>query len=48
MAADGYARMTGNLGVAIATSGPGATNLITGIAGAYYDSIPDIMAFDHY
>lgn len=40
MAAEGYARMTGNLGVALATSGPGATNLITGICCAYYDSIP--------
>ncbi len=40
MAADGYSRATGNMGVAIATSGPGATNLVTGIAGAYFDSIP--------
>ena len=40
MAADGYARSSGGIGVAIGTSGPGATNLITGIAGAYYDSIP--------
>jgi acetolactate synthase-1/2/3 large subunit len=40
MAADGYARSSGNLGVAIATSGPGATNLITGICCSYYDSIP--------
>jgi acetolactate synthase-1/2/3 large subunit len=40
MAADSYARVTGNLGAAIATSGPGATNLITGICCAYYDSIP--------
>jgi acetolactate synthase-1/2/3 large subunit len=43
MAADGYARSSGNLGVAIATSGPGATNLLTGIAGCYYDSIPTIF-----
>lgn len=39
-AADGYARATGRVGVCIATSGPGATNLITGIATAYMDSIP--------
>jgi acetolactate synthase-1/2/3 large subunit len=39
-AADGYARSTGKLGVMIATSGPGATNTITGIANAYMDSIP--------
>jgi len=40
MAAEAYARVTGNLGVAIATSGPGATNMITGICCAYYDSVP--------
>jgi len=39
-AADGYARVTGKTGVCIATSGPGATNLVTGIANAYMDSIP--------
>ncbi len=39
-AADGYARATGRVGVCIATSGPGATNLVTGIATAYMDSIP--------
>lgn len=39
-AADGYARATGKVGVAIATSGPGATNLVTGIATAYLDSVP--------
>ena len=39
-AADGYARATGKVGVCIATSGPGATNLVTGIATAYLDSIP--------
>ena len=39
-AADGYARATGKVGVCIATSGPGATNLITGIATAYMDSVP--------
>lgn len=39
-AADGYARATGKVGVVIATSGPGATNLVTGIATAYMDSIP--------
>jgi acetolactate synthase-1/2/3 large subunit len=40
MAADGYSRVSGNIGVCIATSGAGATNLLTGVAGAYYDSIP--------
>ena len=39
-AADGYARVTGKPGVVIATSGPGATNLVTGIANAYLDSVP--------
>ena len=39
-AADGYARVTGKVGVVISTSGPGATNLVTGIATAYLDSIP--------
>ncbi|MFH1552790.1 MAG: biosynthetic-type acetolactate synthase large subunit [Candidatus Omnitrophota bacterium] len=39
-AADGYARATGQVGVCLATSGPGATNLVTGIATAYMDSIP--------
>ena len=39
-AANGYARVTGKVGVCIATSGPGATNMITGIATAYMDSIP--------
>lgn len=39
-AADGYARATGRVGVCLATSGPGATNLVTGIATAYMDSIP--------
>ncbi len=43
-AADGYARATGKTGVCIATSGPGATNLVTGIATAYMDSIP-MVAF---
>lgn len=38
-AADGYARVTGKVGVCLATSGPGATNLVTGIANAYMDSI---------
>jgi acetolactate synthase-1/2/3 large subunit len=42
-AADGYARATGRVGVAIATSGPGATNTITGIATAYMDSIPLVI-----
>jgi len=39
-AADAYARVTGKLGVCLATSGPGATNLVTGIANAYLDSVP--------
>lgn len=39
-AADGYARSTGKVGVVLATSGPGATNLVTGIATAYMDSVP--------
>lgn len=42
-AADGYARATGKTGVAFATSGPGATNLVTGIATAYLDSIPTVF-----
>ncbi len=41
-AADGYARASGNVGVCIATSGPGATNLVTGLATAYMDSVPVI------
>jgi acetolactate synthase-1/2/3 large subunit len=41
-AADGYARATGKVGVCMATSGPGATNLVTGIANAYLDSVPMI------
>jgi len=41
-AADGYARATGKVGVCLATSGPGATNLVTGIATAYMDSVPVI------
>ena len=41
-AADGYARTTGKVGVVISTSGPGATNLVTGIATAYLDSVPMI------
>lgn len=43
-AADGYARATGKVGVVLSTSGPGATNLVTGIANAYMDSIP-LVAF---
>ncbi|MDO4863215.1 MAG: biosynthetic-type acetolactate synthase large subunit [Ruminococcus sp.] len=39
-AADGYARVTGKVGVVMSTSGPGATNLVTGIANAYLDSVP--------
>jgi acetolactate synthase-1/2/3 large subunit len=42
-AADGYARATGKVGVCIATSGPGATNLVTGIATAYMDSVPLVV-----
>lgn len=42
-AADGYARATGKTGVCIATSGPGATNLVTGIATAYMDSVPVVF-----
>lgn len=42
--AEGYARATGKPGVVIATSGPGATNLVTGLADAYYDSVP-VVAF---
>ncbi len=42
-AADGYARATGRVGVCLATSGPGATNLITGIANAYMDSVPLVL-----
>ena len=43
MAAEAYSRLTGEIGVGIVTSGPGATNLITGIAGAFYDSVPCIF-----
>jgi acetolactate synthase I/II/III large subunit len=43
MAADAYARITGNIGVALATSGPGATNLLTGVCCSYYDSIPVVL-----
>lgn len=42
-AADGYARVSGKVGVCLATSGPGATNLVTGIANAYADSIPLVV-----
>ncbi|NLC95994.1 MAG: biosynthetic-type acetolactate synthase large subunit [Erysipelotrichaceae bacterium] len=42
-AAEGYAKTTGKVGVAIATSGPGATNLVTGIADAYLDSVPTVF-----
>ena len=44
-AADGYARATGKVGVCLATSGPGATNLVTGIATAYMDSIPVVAPY---
>lgn len=43
MAADGYSRTTGEIGVAVTTSGPGATNLITGICCSYYDSVPLLL-----
>ncbi len=43
MAADGYARVSGKVGVGIATSGPGATNLITGVCCSYYDSTPTVF-----
>ena len=43
MAADGYSRVSGNIGVALTTSGPGATNLITGICCSYYDSVPSLF-----
>ena len=42
-AADGYARATGDVGVALVTSGPGVTNAVTGIATAYMDSIPMVI-----
>lgn len=42
-AADGYARVTGRTGVALVTSGPGATNAVTGIANAYMDSVPMVV-----
>ena len=42
-AADGYARATGKIGVCMATSGPGATNLVTGIGTAYMDSVPMLV-----
>src|SRR5512146_2661679 len=42
-AADGYARATGKVGVCFGTSGPGATNLVTGIANAHMDSIPMVI-----
>ena len=43
MAADAYSRISGELGVAIATSGPGATNLLTGVCCSYYDSVPTLL-----
>ena len=43
MAAEGYSRTSGNFGVAMATSGPGATNLITGIGSCFFDSIPSLF-----
>ena len=47
-AADGYARATGRVGVCFATSGPGATNLVTGIATAYMDSVPVVAITCNY
>ena len=43
MAADGYSRCSGELGICYATSGPGATNIITGLAGAWQDNTPVIF-----
>ncbi|HZQ46326.1 MAG TPA: thiamine pyrophosphate-binding protein, partial [Verrucomicrobiae bacterium] len=43
ISADGYARASGKIGVAITTSGPGATNLLTGVCCSYYDSVPTMM-----
>lgn len=43
MAADAYSRVTKNIGVAVATSGPGATNLITGVCCSYFDSVPTLI-----
>ena len=43
IAADGYTRASGRLGVAVTTSGPGATNLLTGVCCSYYDSVPTLM-----
>ncbi len=43
MAADGYSRVSGQMGVCIVTSGPGATNLLTGVCSSYYDSLPALM-----
>jgi acetolactate synthase-1/2/3 large subunit len=42
-AADGFARATGKVGVALVTSGPGVTNAVTGIATAYFDSVPIVV-----
>ena len=44
-AANGYAQSWGDLGVAIASSGPGALNLVTGVANAYFDSIPVLFYY---
>ena len=43
MAADGYYRVSGNMGACVVTSGPGATNLLTGVCCSYYDSVPTLM-----
>ena len=47
-AADGFARASGRVGVCMATSGPGATNLVTGIATAYMDSVPMVCITDRF
>lgn len=43
IASDGYSRLSGNLGVSVVTSGPGATNLLTGVCCSFYDSVPTLM-----
>ena len=45
--ADAYARSTGKVGVCLVTSGPGATNLVTGLATANYDSVPLVLSLIH-
>ncbi|SVD38551.1 uncharacterized protein METZ01_LOCUS391405, partial [marine metagenome] len=43
MAAEAYARVSGNIGVSLVTSGPGGTNAITGVAGCWIDSVPNLI-----